>query len=69
MSVRSSPSNETEPPSASSNPAIMRNNVVFPEPDGPNKATSSPLEYPNECLLVLEMYHIALIHLEFEYSP
>ncbi len=69
MSVKSSPSNEIEPPSASSNPAIMRNNVVFPEPDGVIRQQVRLLEYPNECLLVLEMYHIALIHLEFEYSP
>src|SRR5690606_29434849 len=32
----------TVPPSANAKPAITRRSVVFPEPDGPNRATSSP---------------------------
>src|ERR1700686_342227 len=31
------------PLSGSSSPAMMRSRVVFPEPDGPSKATSSPV--------------------------
>src|ERR1017187_10310603 len=30
------------PGSGNSNPAIVRNKVVLPEPDGPSSATSSP---------------------------
>src|SRR5690606_24195128 len=32
----------TVPPSANAKPAMTRKSVVFPEPDGPNRATSSP---------------------------
>src|SRR5476651_978989 len=37
-----SPSNETSPASAQSSPAMIRNSVVLPEPDGPSSASNSP---------------------------
>jgi len=36
------PSIVTVPPSGRSNPAISRRSVVFPQPDGPSNATTSP---------------------------
>ena len=40
--VRSLPPTDTEPEVAWSRPARMRSAVVFPHPDGPSRATSSP---------------------------
>src|SRR5947199_7860106 len=34
---------EIEPPSTVSRPAIIRNNVVLPQPDGPTSTMNSPL--------------------------
>ena len=39
---RSTPATDTVPDVASSNPATIRSAVVFPHPDGPSSATSSP---------------------------
>src|SRR5262245_43535922 len=41
--VASSPSKRTWPRSARSSPAMMRRRLVFPEPEGPRRATSSPV--------------------------
>src|SRR5690606_16653305 len=41
--VASSPANSTLPLSAVSSPAMIRSSVVLPQPDGPSKATSSPV--------------------------
>ena len=38
----STPDNEIVPASGFSNPAIIRNTVVLPEPDGPSIAKNSP---------------------------
>ena len=40
--ISSVPSIKTPPPSAVSNPATTRSAVVFPQPDGPSSAMSSP---------------------------
>ena len=42
MWVMSAPETDTVPASARSNPAAMRSAVVFPQPDGPSRLTSSP---------------------------
>jgi sulfate transport system permease protein len=42
VSVVSSPLNRMLPWSAVSSPAMMRKSVVLPQPEGPNRATSSP---------------------------
>jgi hypothetical protein len=50
------PSTRTDPLSANSKPAAMRRAVVFPQPDGPSSATSSPgamsRENPSRALVV-----------------
>ena len=40
--VTSRPSNQTLPALGVSSPAISRNNVLLPEPDGPSTTSSSP---------------------------
>src|SRR5271154_6051111 len=40
--VTSSPANRMRPEVGSSNPAIMRRVVVFPQPDGPSRQKNSP---------------------------
>ena len=47
LSIRSSP-NHTLPRSTSQNPAIMRNSVVLPQPDGPSRVKNSPCLISNE---------------------
>ena len=42
MSVTSSPPTKMRPSSGSSKPAIMRNVVVLPQPEGPSSAKNSP---------------------------
>src|SRR5215207_5273576 len=40
--VTSSSRYRTDPASGTSSPAMMRRRVVFPDPDGPRRATSDP---------------------------
>src|SRR5438067_4475617 len=48
MAVTSAPSMMMRPPSGVSKPAISRNSVVLPQPEGPSSAKNSPRSIDND---------------------